>query len=143
MAGTASKSRVFPEAIPAPVAVELGQDTGWELWTQALASRDAPPLPAAGAALEALLDEVRRDNRVCPQQARWVDLYKMLLQHAARTQSGLPPRILAGPAWNTSSSLGKRLCLRQQLEWAQAKGGLTPVAAFLRGLPDADWHYME
>ncbi len=143
MAGPASKVRAFPQAIPAPVAVELGQDTGWELWTQALAARDTPPLAPAAGALEALLDEVRRDNRVCPQQVRWVELYKMLLQHAARTQSGLPPRVLAGPAWSTSSSLGKRLCLRQQLEWADAQGCLTSIAAFLRGMPDADWYYLE
>ncbi|MES2938447.1 MAG: hypothetical protein V4864_12245 [Pseudomonadota bacterium] len=140
MASPVSKPRTFPEAIPAPVAVELGQNTGWELWTQALASRDALP-PEAG--LEAVLGEIRRDNRVCPQPPRWVELYKLLLQHAARTESGLPPRLLAGPAWSTSSSLDKRLCLRQQLEWAHLQGCLAPVAAFLRGLPDTGWYYMD
>lgn len=141
MSGPVSRSSVLGDAVA--VAVELGEDTGWELWSQAVAAHAAMPLPNSYAALQALMDEVRCNNRVCPQPASWLALYKLLLQHAARTEAGLPPRMPAEHAWRTTSSLDKRLCLRHQLEWAQAHGCLARIAALLRALPEADWDHMD
>jgi hypothetical protein len=35
------------------------------------------------------------------------------------------------------------MCLRDHIEWAQQQGCLDEVYAFLKQLPDGDWHYME
>jgi hypothetical protein len=86
---------------------------------------------------EAML-EARKNNRVCPIPARWQELYQMLPER--KPNQPTPP--LVGASWQATPSISKRMCLREHLEWAQSKGGLEPVLAFLRQLPEGEWHHM-
>lgn len=82
--------------------------------------------------------EARKNNRVCPIPARWQELYQMLPDR--KHNQPTPP--LVGPSWRATPSLSKRMCLREHLEWAEAKGSLDPVLAFLKELPENEWHHM-
>jgi len=91
------------------------------------------PLTVDDAMLEA-----RKNNRVCPLPARWQELYEMLPERKANRPT--PP--LVGASWAATPSISKRMCLREHLEWAEAKGSLDAVMAFLKQLPEGDWHHM-
>jgi hypothetical protein len=87
------------------------------------------------------LAEIRKDNRVSPQPTRWLEFYRLLEQ--AGDGSPLPPEPLTGSAWASTPSLAKRMCFREQVEWADAHGCLAPAFKFLKDLPDTDWNYMS
>lgn len=91
------------------------------------------PLTVDDAMLEA-----RKNNRVCPLPARWQELYQMLPER--KNNQPTPP--LIGPSWKATPSISKRMCLREHLEWAETKGNLPEVMAFLRQLPEEEWHHM-
>jgi len=82
--------------------------------------------------------EARKNNRVCPIPARWQELYQMLPDR--KTHQPTPP--LVGASWGATPSISKRMCLREHLEWAESKGTLDPVLAFLKQLPEGEWHHM-
>jgi hypothetical protein len=82
--------------------------------------------------------EARRNNRVCPIPARWQELYQMLPDR--KNNQPTPP--LIGQSWQATPSISKRMCLREHLEWADAKGSLESVLSFLRQLPEGEWHHM-
>ena len=84
------------------------------------------------------MTEARKNNRVCPVPARWDELYQMLPER--KNNQPTPP--LTGASWKVTPSLSKRMCLREHLEWAEAKGCLEAVMLYLRQLPEAEWHHM-
>jgi hypothetical protein len=104
----------------------------------------AEPLGLSLAPVEVSFYEVMsmagKDNRVCPQPTRWLEMYR-ILQEAGRSQP-LPAQPLTGSAWAATPAMAKRACLREQLEWADRNGCLQRVFEFLQGLPDTDWHYV-
>jgi hypothetical protein len=87
------------------------------------------------------LAEIRKDNRISPQPTRWLEFYRLLEQEG--DGSALPPAPLTGSAWANTPSLAKRMCFREQVEWADAHGCLTPAFEFLKSLPDTDWNYLS
>jgi hypothetical protein len=139
-----------------PEAIELDSDSAWQQF-QALASRGdagfaatepatlvngakpASAPPPAAATLDQVMVEARRLNRVCPKPLQWVRLYALLPD----CQPGSPSPPLHGRTLNETSSLGKRMVLREQIEWAAARGGLDTVMAYLSGLSEQDWHHMD
>lgn len=88
----------------------------------------------ATAQLDALLEYVRADGRVCPQPRQWDALWKLL---PAKEEVALP-LILA--AWWDTPDLMKMLRFREHIEHAAAKGALDAADRFLRALPQEDWH---
>ncbi|HKB53356.1 MAG TPA: hypothetical protein VKD22_05095 [Ramlibacter sp.] len=159
------------DPIPTPDAEERNTDSVWDLWHRthrahevgyaqtapgAVAPADAgafaptqpvgiarAPLPPPTRAPKALtlqdaMVEARRNNRVCPKPARWTELYELLPNRTATQPT--PP--LLGAAWNATPSLSKRMCLREHLAWAEAKGALPTVLAFLKQLPEQEWLHM-
>jgi hypothetical protein len=159
------------DPIPAPDADERDTDSIWDLWhkthkaheagfaetapatvgaspehvfapTQPVGLGRAPaPMPTRAPKALTLQDamvEARRNNRVCPKPERWKQLYEMLPQRTATQPT--PP--LLGVSWNATPSLSKRMCLREHLAWAEAKGALPELLAFLKDLPEEDWHHM-
>ena len=107
--------------------------------------RSAPPLsPAARVTpsvnLDQVLLEARKNNRVCPRPAHWQVFYELLLR-GREDRAGLTPPIPIA-AWKSTPSLSKRMCLREQLEWAAANGRLAEAYAFIRQLPEDQWHRM-
>jgi hypothetical protein len=57
--------------------------------------------------------------------------------HGAR-----PPPPLVGAAWAATPPLSKRMCLRDQVEWADAHGCLDAIYALLKDVPEDQWHHM-
>ncbi len=107
----------------------------------------APFTPTPGGAppitVEQALIEVRRFNRVCPQPEPWQRLYQLLLSVAGSDGTRQqPPPPLTGRTWEATSAMPKRICLRDQLEWAAPYGALPQVMEFLMSLPETQWHHM-
>lgn len=87
------------------------------------------------------LAEIRKDNRISPQPTRWLEFYRLLQQEG--DGSPLPAEPLTGSAWASTPPLAKRMCFREQVEWADAHGCLTRAFDFLKSLPDTDWNYIS
>jgi hypothetical protein len=116
----------------------------------------APTLPAGSAAplytpkraapllftLETALLVARRNNRVCPRPQHW-DAFTELLP-ARKTVRGTqrPPAAATGVAWTVTPALTKRMCLREQLEWAEAVGVLEPAIAYMQSMAEEEWLHM-
>jgi hypothetical protein len=80
----------------------------------------------------------RRNNRVCPQPSRWLELYRVLQDSAPGAPR--PPEPLVGSAWASTPPLAKRMSFEQQLEWADKNKALQAAYEFLQGLRDNDWY---
>lgn len=132
----------FAETAPASVPAPIDGDRGFAP-TQPIGLGRAPAPPPTRApkrlTLQDAMVEARRNNRVCPKPGRWQQLYEMLPQRTAHQPT--PP--LLGASWNATPALSKRMCLRDQLAWAEAKGALPEVLCFLKDLPEEDWHHMD
>ena len=96
---------------------------------------------AATVTLDKVMQLARHRNRVCPVLARWMEFHAQLALHARSARDPLPEP-LQGAAWAGTPSLAKRMVFRDQLEWADRNGCLPQAHAFLKDLPDADWHHM-
>jgi hypothetical protein len=86
--------------------------------------------------------EARRNNRVCPQPAKWQQLYQMLTvksQPDSGRQLAPPP---VGTAWLETPPLAERMFFRDQLEWAAAHECIEDVFSFLKRLPEPHWYHM-
>ena len=158
------------DPIPTAEAIEKNTDTAWALWAE-LADDDkirfadtvpvtvpgamAPPLPATAGRPNAhtpalgrtvgiaeLLQEARRSNRVCPQEAQWQQLYQMLLARSGKGAGAQPTPPLIGTAWQETPALAKRMCFRDHLEWAATRGCIDEVFGFLKRLPEEHWYHM-
>jgi hypothetical protein len=141
-----------------PEVKELDADSGWDRWQELAARQDAgfaqtvaatlpkdadkpvqPIVPARASMVT--VDEVllvaRRNNRVCPVPAMWNRIYNMLPDR--------PPHLvrpLQGADWAQTSSLAKRMVLRDQIEWAATAGLLGHLRDLLEALPEEYWHHM-
>jgi len=106
------------------------------------ATEPAPLAPTVHhVTLEQALAEARRSNRICPQPREWQQVYDMLPGKKQMTRGWEPQAPLTGSAWNISTAMTKRMCLRDHLEWAENKGCLDEVFAYLRSLPEDGWFH--
>lgn len=87
-----------------------------------------------------LMTEIRKDNRVCPLPTRWLEFYRLLEETAGRGALPSPP--LVGSAWAATPALAKRMCFREQVEWAAQNNCMNAAYQYLKRLGEADWHYM-
>jgi hypothetical protein len=90
--------------------------------------------------LEQILSYCAENDRVCPMPLPWHQVWDML--PAKKHGSGwkpAPPFIFA--AWWEASDEAKRKRLALHLRWAAEHGVLDGVAAFLRSLPENEWHH--
>lgn len=92
--------------------------------------------------IDAAMLVARRNNRVCPRPERWEEFYRLLQAHQAGAKAPKPPAPATGAAWTVTPSLTKRLCFREQVEWADRHGLLEPVMEFMVHLDEADWFHM-
>ena len=53
-----------------------------------------------------------------------------------------PPAPPTGRAWAVTPPLTKRLCFREQIEWAESAGVLEAVMAFMQSMPEEEWLHM-
>lgn len=102
-----------------------------------------PPAPAQPLfTLESAMLVARRNNRVCPRPERW-DAFMALLP-AKKTLRGQqqPPAPPTGKAWTVTPALTKRLCFREQIEWAESAGVLESVMSFMQSMAEEEWLHM-
>jgi hypothetical protein len=92
---------------------------------------------------ETLIAYCRENERVCPLPARWNELWEMLPNKVQTERGWQPPLPLILGAWNYASNLEKMLRLADHIHWAQSHGCLSTVTAFLRALPEGDWHHLQ
>lgn len=134
----------------APLTRPPGMTTEQAAW--------APTLPPPGGAaarkpqrrkeaeplftLEAAMLVARRNNRVCPRPQRWEEFTALL--PARKTLRGVqqPPAAATGAAWALTPPLTKRLCFREQIEWAGRAGALESIMAFMQSLAEEEWLHM-
>lgn len=90
--------------------------------------------------LDSLIEFVGAEKRICPNPARWQELWDMLPNKQCRGAGWVPPLPLILAAWWDTTAVAKMLRLREHIEFAAAHGALESVDAFLRGLPEDDWH---
>ncbi|MBK6006811.1 hypothetical protein JJB11_11980 [Ramlibacter ginsenosidimutans] len=136
-----SISQDFPDTQPITVPMEF--EASLDAPTEPMGLMD---MPAYGglelAPIEVTLYEVtgltRKDNRVCPQPSRWLEMYRILQDQPGR--DGLPPDPVVGSAWASTPPLAKRMAFHEQLEWADRNHCLTPVHEYLKTLRDVDWY---
>jgi hypothetical protein len=100
--------------------------------------RDAEPL----FTLEAAMLVARRNNRVCPRPQRWDEFTAMLPVRKTLRGVQQAPAPATGAAWAVTPPLTKRLCFREQIEWAERAGALESVMAFMQSLPEEEWLHM-
>jgi hypothetical protein len=86
--------------------------------------------------------EARRNNRVCPQPARWQQLYEMLPDKKRSGAGWEPAPPLVDAAWKATPSIPKRMCFREHIEWAASHGCLQQVFTFMKSLSENEWHHM-
>ena len=91
--------------------------------------------------LESLIDYCIDRDRVCPEARRWYELHQMLLQHRRKDSPELYSPLILGGWWDTSN-IEKIIRLQHHLKWAESHGCLPQADAFLRGLPEDEWHHV-
>jgi hypothetical protein len=92
--------------------------------------------------VEALLDYVRENGRVCPVPHRWNELWKMLPSRRRVRDGWEPPLPLILAAWRSTPVLMKMMRLEQHIRYAEAQGVLADMDRYLRGLPEEDWAHL-
>jgi hypothetical protein len=100
------------------------------------------PAPATGAggalSVDDVMQEVRRNNRLCPKPLVWQRLYEWLPHK--------PPQLPSVPAtradWDQMSPMQKRSRLREHIEWAAVQGVLHKVHEAFKALPEERWYHI-
>ncbi|WP_299764847.1 hypothetical protein [Ramlibacter sp.] len=140
----------FADTAPASVGASLSasEAAGWAK-TRPLSNSVSGALRGARRAeqqplfsLESAMLVARRNNRVCPRPERWVQFFALLPPRKTLRGSQMPPPPVTGQAWSVTPPLTKRLCFREQVEWANREGVLESAMAFMQALPEEDWLHM-
>ena len=92
--------------------------------------------------LEALLQYVKSDGRVCPMPNNWDVLWKMLPNRRQKSSGGWEPALpLILAAWWDVSALSKMIRLAEHIQYAGDHGVLDQVDQYLRSLKPNQWAY--
>ncbi len=103
----------------------------------------APAAPAL--TVEGVMLVARKNNRVCPTPQQWDAFCERMTEAAGRGGSKVReplPAAATGAAWSVTPPLTKRLCFREQIEWAGRHGVLEQAMAYVQGLAETDWLHM-
>lgn len=117
-------------------------------WAATQPADRAPLLPAQKRekqpvfTLESAMLVARKNNRVCPRPERWTEFSAMLPPRKTLRGQQQPPAAATGAAWAVTPSLTKRLCFREQIEWAESAGILETVMAFMQSMREDEWLHM-
>jgi hypothetical protein len=141
--------RRFAETVPVTQPPGMSpEEIGWAATQPAGGVLPARlPLPRRSAekplfTLEGAMLVARRNNRVCPRPQRWDAFMQLLPPKKTLRGTQQPPAPATGAAWAVTPSLTKRLCFREQIEWAERAGALEAVMAFMQSMSEADWLHM-
>ena len=112
------------------------------------AGATARPLPATRReqqplfTLEGAMLVARRNNRVCPRPDAWNALSELLPPRRSLRGLQKPPAPATGAAWAITPPLTKRLCFREQVEWAEREGVLESIMDFMQAMSEDQWLHM-
>lgn len=138
----ATENRRFADTAPASRPMPVSDERSYAPTTpaplQLLHARPATPVQRELTVVEVMV-EARRKNRVCPKPAQWQQLYELLPDR--RHSEPAPP--LVGAAWTNTTSIPKRMCFREHIEWAASHGCLQQIFTFMKDLPETDWYHMS
>lgn len=95
--------------------------------------------PRRPAGVDDLMRLARVNDRVCPTLQAWRLLYQTLPVDPSHGERA--PLPIDRLHWVETPDLLKRLRLREQLEWAQARGPLDGALHFLEQLRESQWHH--
>ena len=93
--------------------------------------------------LEALLEYVVAEDRICPAPSRWRELYEILPDTHRVGLGWKPPLSLSLAAWWTTQISLKIDRLVVRIMYASEHGVLDQVDHFLRSLPESDWAHVK
>lgn len=91
--------------------------------------------------LDDVLNEAKRDGRICPLPMKWKELWEMLPEKKRRGAGWEPSLPLILAAWHDTPHLSKIIRLQEHIHWADEHGVLPEVYDFLRNLKAEDWYY--
>ncbi len=138
----------FAETAPMTHPPMRPEELSWAATMPASAAPAAPRLvpPARSQQPQLTLDVAmvvaRRNNRVCPRPERWNAFGALLPVRKTARGSQQPPAPATGPAWALTPPLTKRLCFREQVEWAESTGVLEQAMAFMQSMAEDEWLHM-
>ena len=148
-----TRTAVLTDLGPLPEVLESNSETTWRMFTELQAQDscrfmktqpsslvplgDAPSQARSMLAVDEVMCEVRRYNRVCPLEPQW-----RLLGDLLRDAGAGAPTALTGPEFRRTPPLAKRSRVREQVEWAAHHGMLREVFSFFTSLPEGDWVHM-
>ena len=140
----ASENRGFADTAPPTDTMKFSADERSYAATVPAALQAAAPKPPVRRELSIVevMVEARRNNRVCPQPAKWLQLYEMLPEKKHSSAGWEPPPPLIDAAWHGTPSIPKRMCFREHIEWAATHDCLQRVFTFMKSLPESEWHHM-
>lgn len=107
---------------------------------------DKPSIPLPSLAAQQLIVFCRENGRVCPLPMPWNELWRRLCAVATERRQERPPAPFILAVWSGSQTtpLEKAQRLREQIDWADARGVLSIAESLLRGLDEGDWlHFGE
>jgi hypothetical protein len=130
------KPSVLADLGPLPDVVETNSETVWDTFVTLVAQ---PSRPVGRLSVDAVLAQARRFNRICPVEAEWLRLQAVLTECGG---CDAPPA-MHGAAFRRAPPLARRSAVREQVEWAAARGCLLQVYAFLEALPEDRWVHMD
>lgn len=138
----ASENRGFADTVPPTTTMRYSsEERSYAATVPAALEQQQGRAPLRGKrelTVDEVIVEARKNNRVCPMPARWVELYDMLPD---KTRSEPTPPLVEG-AWKATPSIPKRMCFREHIEWAGEHACLDKVFTFMKTLPENEWHHM-
>ena len=102
----------------------------------------AKPMDKPLFTLEAAVLVARKNNRVCPRPQQWDAFMNLLPAKKSLRGTQQPPAPATGAAWPVTPALTKRLCFREQIEWADRAGVLEPAMQFMQSMSEEEWLHM-
>lgn len=144
---TREQEQRFADTAPMTQPPLRAEEVGWAATRPASAAAIVPRLvpparPQPQLTLDAAMLLARRNNRVCPRPERWTALTALLPVRKTARGSQQPPAPATGAAWAITPPLTKRVCFREQIEWAESLGALEQVVAFMQSIPEDEWLHM-
>ena len=137
----------FRDTVPAPAPVRLPPEES--CWANTLPVDELTGAPAVSAqpaaqrpapvSLEGALRLARRNSRICPRPERWDQFAAMLPPRKTLRGVQHPPAAITGAAWAGTPDRVKRICFREQLEWAERVGMLQKAMDFMQALREEEW----
>ena len=141
-----NENRKFADTAPASGTMKDASEEGGYAPTEPAPLQKLQALPLAPVHRELSVTEVmveaRRNNRVCPKPARWLELYEMLPGKRRSGASWEPAPPLVDAAWDGTPSIPKRMCFREHIDWADSHGCLQQIFTFMKSLSETEWHHM-